>query len=77
MPDITILTEAQLRKLLPLDLRTIDCVEAGFAALSAGQVEMPPIQSFEISDANGEVDVKSAYIAGAESFAVKNVAWIL
>lgn len=71
MPDIKILTEAELRGLVPLDLAAIDCVENGFAALAAGQVEMPPILSMGIHESNGEVDVKTAHITGAESFTIK------
>jgi ornithine cyclodeaminase len=32
---------------------------------------MPPILSMEIAEANGEVDVKTAYVPGVESFAIK------
>ncbi len=32
---------------------------------------MPPILSMAITDANGEVDVKTAYVPGVESFAIK------
>lgn len=71
MPDIKILTETELRKLVPLDMNAIDCVEAGFVALSAGTVEMPPILSLDVHENNGEVDVKTAHIQGAESFTIK------
>ncbi|WP_306116456.1 MULTISPECIES: ectoine utilization protein EutC [unclassified Roseovarius] len=71
MPDINILTEADLRALVPLDVAVVDCVEQGFAALSAGNVAMPPIMSMAIAESNGEVDVKTAHIAGAESFTIK------
>ena len=71
MPQIKILSETDLRRLVPLDLAAVDCVEAGFAALARGQVEMPPILSMGIHESNGEVDVKTAHIAGAESFTIK------
>ncbi|WP_170405451.1 ectoine utilization protein EutC [Ruegeria arenilitoris] len=71
MPDIKILTEADLRKLVPLDLSAIDCVENGFKVLAGGQVAMPPILSMPIADFNGEIDVKTAYVPGLDSFAVK------
>jgi ornithine cyclodeaminase len=32
---------------------------------------MPPILSMAIAEANGEVDVKTAYVPGVESFAIK------
>ncbi|MEP2028070.1 MAG: cyclodeaminase [Paracoccaceae bacterium] len=71
MPEIKILTEAELRDLVALDLAAINCVERGFAALAAGTVEMPPILSMGIHENNGEVDVKTAHISGAESFTIK------
>jgi len=71
MPDIKILTESELRVLVPLDLAAIACIEKGFAALATSNVVMPPILSMAIEDFNGEVDVKTAYVPGIESFAIK------
>lgn len=71
MPDINILTEEDLRGLVALDLDVVDCVAQGFAALAGGAVTMPPIMSMAITESNGEVDVKTAHIAGAESFTIK------
>lgn len=71
MPRITILTEADLRALMPLDLAAIDCVESGFRALAGGSVAMPPVLSMAIADHNGEIDVKTAYVPGLDCFAVK------
>ncbi len=71
MPDIKILTETELRALVPLDLSLVDCIEQGFAALAGGSVEMPPIVSMGIHENNGEIDIKTAHIHGAESFTVK------
>jgi ornithine cyclodeaminase len=69
--DIRIVTEAELRQAVKLDLKTVDVVEAAFAALASGQVVMPPILSMELAEANGEVDVKTAYIPGFDGFAIK------
>jgi ectoine utilization protein EutC len=69
--EVTILTEANLRGLVRLGLPAIDVVERAFAALASGKVVMPPILSMAIPDANGEVDVKTAYIPGFEGFAIK------
>lgn len=71
MPEITILTEAELRDIVKLDLDAIDCVEQAFAALAGGKVVMPPILSMHIAEYNGEVDVKTAYVPGIDSFAIK------
>ena len=71
MPEIKILTEAELRKLVPLDMDAISCVERGFVALSDGNVVMPPIMTLMVPDHNGEVCVKTAYVPGIDSFAMK------
>ncbi|MCV2873930.1 ectoine utilization protein EutC [Defluviimonas sp. WL0050] len=71
MPSIRILSETELRQAIPLDLAAVNCVAEGFAALGGGTVEMPPILSMGIRENNGEVDVKTAHITGAESFTIK------
>ena len=71
MRDIFVLTEQQLRECVHLNIQTIDVVESAFVALAGGQVVMPPILSMEIAEANGEVDVKTAYIPGFDGFAIK------
>lgn len=69
--DIFVLTESDLREVVHLDRKAIDTVEEAFAALASGKVVMPPILSMAIPQANGEVDVKTAYIPGFEGFAIK------
>jgi ornithine cyclodeaminase len=69
--DIRVLTEADLRAVVRLDMAAVDTVERAFAALSSGEVIMPPILSMEIPQAHGEVDVKTAYIPGFDGFAIK------
>lgn len=71
MPDVTILTERDLRTLVPLDAGAVACVEEAFLALATREVMMPPILRLDIAEANGEVDVKTAYVPGLESFAIK------
>jgi ornithine cyclodeaminase len=71
MREIRILSEAELRGCVALDRDSIRCVEDCFRALATKPVVMPPILSFEIAEHNGEVDVKTAYVPGLESFAIK------
>lgn len=71
MPDIRILTEAQLRDVVALDRETVDVIENGFRALAGGGVVMPPVLSMAIEEAHGEVDVKTAYVPGFDGFALK------
>ncbi|MEW9804757.1 cyclodeaminase [Mesorhizobium sp. ZMM04-5] len=69
--DVSILTEADLRQVVRLDPDAVEMVERAFAALASGKVVMPPILSMAIPEANGEVDVKTAYIPGFDGFAIK------
>ncbi len=71
MADIRILTEAELRSQVSLDLAAIDCVEGAFHALATKAVIMPPIMRLDIIENNGEIDVKTAYIPGVDSLAIK------
>jgi len=47
MPDIRILTEAELRSQISLDLSAIECVEQAFHALATKSVVMPPIMRYQ------------------------------
>ncbi|MEM1431037.1 MAG: cyclodeaminase [Pseudomonadota bacterium] len=69
--DVTILTEADLRQAVPLDLAAIDVVEQAFGALATGDVVMPPVLSMDLPQVHGEVDVKAAYLPGFDGFAIK------
>lgn len=71
MPRMTILTEADLRKIVSLDRDTVDCVEAALEALATRTVAMPPILRLDIPEHRGEVDVKTAYVPGIDGFAIK------
>ena len=71
MPKINILTESDLRQVINLDADAVACVENAFRSLTTKAVIMPPILHLEIADANGEVDVKTAYVPGLDSFAMK------
>ncbi|MBD0415129.1 cyclodeaminase [Oryzicola mucosus] len=71
MPSMTILTEAELRKIVKLDLDAVACVENAFRALATEAVAMPPILRLDIPEHRGEVDVKTAYVPGIDAFAIK------
>jgi ornithine cyclodeaminase len=71
MSAITLLGEAQLRELVPLDLAAIDQIEAAFLSLATEVVAMPPILRLDLPEQRGEVDVKTAYLPRFESFAIK------
>ncbi|PWE53155.1 ornithine cyclodeaminase family protein [Metarhizobium album] len=71
MTTMRILTEAELRRIVPLDLEAIACVEDAFHALATRAVAMPPILRLDIPEHRGEVDVKTAYVPGLDGFAIK------
>lgn len=71
MTDITLLSEADLRACVGLDLSSIDAIEQAFLLLATAAVAMPPILRLDIPEHNGEVDVKTAYLPGLERFAIK------
>ena len=71
MSRMSILTEADLRVLVPLDRDAVACVEEAFRALATKPVAMPPILRLDIPDYRGEVDVKTAYVPGIDGFAIK------
>ena len=70
-PPVTILTESDLRALVPLDMDAVTCVEDAFRALATKPVAMPPILRLDIPEHRGEVDVKTAYVPGLDHFAIK------
>jgi ectoine utilization protein EutC len=71
MPDLKILTEADLRDCVALDAAAVACVEDCFRALATQNVAMPPILRLDVPEHNGEVDVKTAYVPGLDGFAIK------
>jgi ornithine cyclodeaminase len=71
MNAISIVGEATLRQLVPLDLAAIECIEAAFVSLATERVGMPPILRLDLPERHGEVDVKTAYLPRLDSFAIK------
>ena len=71
MPDITIVTENEIKQCVSLTTPVIDVIDDAFATLATGEVVMPPILSMAIEEHHGEVDVKTAYVPGLEGFAMK------
>lgn len=71
MPDITLLTETELRRCVTLDSMLIDVIDTAFASLCSESVIMPPVLSMDLPMVNGEVDVKTAYVPGLDTFAIK------
>lgn len=70
-PALTILTESDIRKSVGLDADSLAAIENAFAQLAEGKATVPAPMGIEVVDHHGEVDVKSAYLHGADAFAIK------
>ncbi|WP_342341479.1 cyclodeaminase [Halobacillus kuroshimensis] len=68
---IQLYTREEIERLIRLDPPLIKVIEQAFTALVTKKVTMPPIMRMDVPEHNGEVDIKSAYIEGEDSFAVK------
>ena len=69
--NIRIVTEEELRRCVEMDNESLKAVEESFVSLSKGEATVPPIMMIPVPERTGEVDVKSAYIHGLDSFAIK------
>lgn len=68
---VVVLGEGEIRACVGVDEAALAVVEDGFTRLAQGKATMPPIMRIDIPQNNGEVDIKSAYLQGLDSFAVK------
>ena len=65
-----VVTEAELRSCLPLDMQSLDAVEQAFSWIAEGRVTMPPVMHIDV-DADSAVDIKGAFVEGVAHLAVK------
>lgn len=65
-----ILTERQLRECVGVDATSLAAVAESFGWLHDGRAIVPPVAHLE-ADGVGAVDIKTAYVAGIDRFAVK------
>ncbi len=68
---VTILTESELRACVGMDEDSLAAVSEGFTRLAQGKATVPPILRVDVPENRGEVDVKTAYVHGLDSFAIK------
>jgi ectoine utilization protein EutC len=71
MGTIRVLVERDLREAVGMQREEIDAIEAVYPLITAGMGSMPPIMRIDIPENNGEIDIKSAYLPGYSSIAVK------
>lgn len=69
--EILVLTEKNIRTCVSLNMEALNEVSQGFTYLAQGKVTLPPVLRIDVPDNNGEVDVKTAYLHGLDSFAIK------
>ena len=67
----TILQEHEIKECVAINNELIPIIEEAFVSLANGLTTMPPIMRLDIKEYHGEVDVKTAYIKGLDSFAIK------
>jgi len=68
---VTLLSETEIRESVGFDREALEAIAQGFSRLAEGRAVAPPVIAVEIPEHNGEVDIKTAYIEGLDSFAVK------
>jgi len=68
---VIVLTESELRQVVEVDHQAVAAIADAFTWLAEDKVAMPPIMHIEVSDYQGDVDIKSAYVSGLDRFAVK------
>jgi ectoine utilization protein EutC len=69
--DVVVLDEATLRARVTISREAMTVVEAAFAALGRGGVVMPPVLHLDLPERHAEMDVKTAYVPGLPSMALK------
>ncbi len=71
MEPVYVISENELKSVVVLDNCLIEAIEQGFSALQKGYATVPPVMMIPVPEKTGEIDVKSAYIRGVDSVAVK------
>jgi ectoine utilization protein EutC len=66
-----LLSETDIRSCVGFDREALEAVTQGFSRLAEGRAFAPPVIVIEIPEHKGEVDIKTAYFEGLDSFAVK------
>jgi ornithine cyclodeaminase/alanine dehydrogenase-like protein (mu-crystallin family) len=71
MPELTILTESELRQCVTLDAGLVDAIAGGFKALATGGATAAPAQRLWMPDGAGVIQAKTAFVHGTASYAAK------
>lgn len=68
---VRILQEADLRECVGIDQASLACITESFGWLHDGVATVPPVVHLEADNRRGDVDIKTAYIADLDRFAIK------
>ncbi|WP_218970828.1 cyclodeaminase [Shouchella shacheensis] len=66
-----IFKEKEIREQVTISKEALTEVEEAFRHLYKGQVSQPPVIRVDVPEHRGETDIKTAYIPGFETFAIK------
>jgi ornithine cyclodeaminase len=66
-----VIPEGRIRAVIGLDAAALSAVRGAFVALAEGRVRMPPVLHVDLPDVRGEMDLKTAVIAGMDHFCLK------
>jgi ornithine cyclodeaminase/alanine dehydrogenase len=61
MSEVIILSQNEVKECLPMS-KAIQAVQEAYIAFAKGGVKMPPVMHLDVSEYNGEIDIKSGYI---------------
>jgi ornithine cyclodeaminase/alanine dehydrogenase len=61
MSEVIILSQKDVKECLPMS-KAIQAVREAYIAFAKGRVKMPPVMHLDVSQYNGEIDIKSGYI---------------
>jgi ornithine cyclodeaminase len=68
---VTVLRENEIRGCVAVDQEAMAAVADGFVCLTEGRASLPPIIRVDILENHGEVDIKTAFLHGHDTFAIK------
>ena len=72
-----ILVEKDIRQCVGVNRAAFNAVADAFSRLANGKATVPSIVRIDVPEFNGEVDIKTAYLHGLDSFAIKIAAGFL
>ncbi|MHA2391740.1 MAG: ornithine cyclodeaminase family protein [Promethearchaeota archaeon] len=70
MSEVIIISQEEVKQCLPMS-EAIRAVQGAYIAFAQGRVKMPPVMHLDVSQYNGEVDIKSGYIEDFELIGTK------